>query len=109
MNKTPAHPDDLMTVSISLAFQAKRNPDIDGPPPLFAVEIEQTFEAAEATEYLERVISAIRERRLFGFTLQQQAESAVGVGDWIKKTTEEVIAEGGNLPNVQKIIARVED
>ena len=109
MNKTSAHPDDLMTVSISLAFQAKRNPDIDSPPPLFAVEIEQTFGAAEATDYLEQVISAIRERRLFGFTLQQQAESAVSVGDWIKKTTEEVIAEGGRLPNVQKIIARVED
>src|SRR5438477_239311 len=36
---------------------------------------------------------AIRERRLYGLMLQEQAESAVGAGQWIKKTIEEVIAE----------------
>jgi hypothetical protein len=109
MNKTLPHPDDHMTVSITLAFQAKLNPDIDEPPPLFATEIEQTFAAADAVDFLEQVICAIRERRLFGFTLQEQAESAVGSGGWIEKSPAEVIASGGRLPNVQKITVRVED
>jgi hypothetical protein len=38
------------------------------------------FEAAEPANYLERVVSAIGERRLFGFTLQEQAESAASSG-----------------------------
>jgi hypothetical protein len=47
---------------------------------------------------------------------QEQAESAVGAGDWIAKPVEEVIAEAAkdadtriNLPNIQKIMIRRED
>jgi len=119
MKEKPAkpvpHPDDFVTVTISLAFQAKLNPDTDDPPPLDAIEIEETFRAADATDYLEKVVSAIRERRLFGFMLQEQAESAVGAGDWIEKTFEEVIAEATaenaavRLPNVQRIKVRHDD
>jgi hypothetical protein len=47
----------------------------------------------EAADYLENVVNAIRERRLFGFMMQESAESAVAAGDWIEKTIEEVIAE----------------
>jgi hypothetical protein len=87
------HPDDFMVVSVGLAFQAKQNPDVDDPPPFDATEIEETFRAADAADYLEKLVGAIRERRLYGFMLQEQAESAVGAGDWIEKTIEEVIAE----------------
>jgi hypothetical protein len=60
------HPDDLMIVTVSLAFQAELNPEVDDPPPFDAIEIEETLTAADASHYLERVVSAIRERRLTG-------------------------------------------
>jgi hypothetical protein len=109
------HTDDLMAVSICLTFQAKLNPDADDPPPFHTTEIEETFRAADAADFLEKVVGAIRERRLYGFMLQEQAESAVGAGDWIEKTIEEVIAEattenvGVRLPNVQRIKLRHDD
>ena len=109
------HPDDFMIVGISLAFQAKLNPEADDPPPFDATEIEETFRAADAADYLERVVSAIRERRLYGFMLQEQAESAVRAGQWIEKTIEEIIAEATaengdvRFPNVQKIKLRHDD
>ena len=109
------HPDDFMIVGISLAFQAKLNPEVDDPQPFDAPEIEETFTAADAADYLEKVVSAIRERRLYGFMLQEQAECAVGAGDWIKKSIEEVIAEATaenaavRLPNVQRIKVRRDD
>lgn len=119
MKEKPAkpvpHPDDFVTVTISLAFQAKLNPDTDDPPPLGAAEIEDTFRAAEATDYLEKLISAIRERRLYGLLVQEQAQSAVGAGQWIGKTLAEVFAEAtaenvrARLPNVQRIKVRQND
>ena len=109
------HPDDLMIVTVALTFQAKLNPEVDDPPPFDASEIEETFKAADAADYLEKVISAIRERRLYGFMLQEQAESAVGAGFWIKKTIEEVFAEATaenvkvRLPDVQIVGLRHND
>ena len=109
------HPDDFMVVSVCLAFQAKRNPEVDDPPPFDTTAIEETFTAADAADYLEKVVSAIRERRLYGFMLQEQAECAVGAGDWIEKSIEEVIAEATaenvdvRFPNVQKIKLRHDD
>jgi hypothetical protein len=109
------HPDDFMIVAIALAFQAKLNPEVDDPPPFNVTEIGETFRAADAADYLEKVVSAIRERRLFGFMLQEQGESAVGAGQWIEKTIDEVIAEartenaGVRLPNVQIIKMRHDD
>jgi hypothetical protein len=82
-----------MIVAVSLAFQAKLNPEVDDPMPLDAIGYDETFATADAADYLEKVVSAIRERRLYGFMLQEQAESAVGAGDWIEKTIEDVIAE----------------
>jgi gamma-glutamyl:cysteine ligase YbdK (ATP-grasp superfamily) len=64
---------------------------------------------------LEKLISAIRERRLYGLLVQEQAESAVGAGQWIEKTVEEIIAEATaenvdvRLPNLQKIKLRNDD
>jgi hypothetical protein len=103
------HPDDFMIIAVCLAFQAKLNPAVEDPPPFDATEIEETFTAADAADYLEKVVSAIRERRLYGFMLQEQAESAVGAAQWIEKTTEDIIAEtrteniAVRLPNLQKI------
>jgi hypothetical protein len=114
--KSSPHPDDLILVGIYFVFQANLNPDIADPTPLLAPELEQTFEAAEAADYLDKVSEAIRERRLFGFLFQEQAESAVGAGEWIAKPLEEVIAEAAedtdiriSLPNLQKIKIRPED
>jgi hypothetical protein len=110
-----SHPDDLMVVSVCLAFQAKLNPDDDDPPPFDATEIEQSFGVHDAGEYLEKVVVAIRERRLYGFFQQELAESAVGAGQWVAKTTEDVITEARTenatvrLPNLQKIKRRTED
>ena len=107
-----SHPDDLMAVSICLTFQAKLNPDDDNPPPLHTTALEETFDAADAADYLEKVVSAIRARRLYGFLLQEQAESAVCARQWIKQTIEEVVAEattenvGVRLPNVQRFKVR---
>ena len=109
------HPDDFMIVGVSLAFQAKLNPEADDPPPFDAIETEETFTAADAADYLEKVVSAIRERRLYGFMLQEQAEFAVGAGQWIEKPIEEVFAEATaenaavRLPNVQIIKVRDDD
>ena len=109
------HADDFMVVSVGLTFQAKPSPDDDDPPPLHTTAIEETFTAADAADYLEKVVGAIRERRLYGLMLQEQAESAVGAGQWIKKTIEEVIAEAttenlrARLPNVQRIKVRHDD
>jgi hypothetical protein len=91
--KPMPHPDDFMVVTVGLAFQAKLNPEVEDPMPFDAIGMEETFAAADAADYLEKVVSAIRERRLYGFMSQEQAESAVGAGDWIEKTIEDVIAE----------------
>jgi hypothetical protein len=98
-----------MVVGISLAFQAKTNPEVEDPQPFDAMEIEETFRAADAADYLEKVVSAIRERRLYGFMQQECAECAVGARDWSEKTPAEVIAEAAadkvsvKLPHLQKI------
>jgi hypothetical protein len=103
------HPDDFMVVGIYLAFQAKPNPEVEDPQQLDVTEMEETFGAADAADYLERMVSAIRERRLYGFMQQECAESAVGAREWIEKPFEEVIAEATaekvnvKLPNLQKI------
>jgi hypothetical protein len=107
--QTVPHPDDFMVVGISLAFQAKPNPEVEDPQPLDLTGMEETFGAADAVDYLERVLSAIRERRLYGFMLQECAESAVGARDWIEKTSAEIISEATaenvsvKLPNLQKV------
>src|ERR1700749_583842 len=62
-----SHPDDLIVVGIRFSFQAKENPDGDDRLPLPAVDIEQTFEARDSVEFLDEVVAAIRDRRLFGF------------------------------------------
>jgi hypothetical protein len=79
------------------------------------VTLQDANTAADAADYLEKVVGAIRERRLYGFMLQEQAECAVGAGQWIKQTIEEVVAEattetvGVRLPNVQRIKLRHDD
>ena len=94
MGTPEPHPDDFILITVSLEFQAKLNPKVSDPFPFETTTgIENTLSAAGAADYLEKVVSAIRERRLYGFMLQDAAESAVSAGEWIEKTTEEVIAE----------------
>jgi hypothetical protein len=87
------HPDDFIIVTISIDFQAKINPEADDPMPFDSTGFQYTLPAAEAVDYLEEVVSAIRQRRLYGFMVQENAEAAIGAGDWIEKTTEELLAE----------------
>jgi hypothetical protein len=91
--KPVPHPDDFMIVTVSLEFRAKPNPEVGDPPPFDMTELEYTPPAGETADYLQKVANAIRERRLYGFMVQDFAESAVGAGDWIEKTTAEVLAE----------------
>jgi DMSO/TMAO reductase YedYZ molybdopterin-dependent catalytic subunit len=89
------HPDDYMVVTLTIEFRAKLNPEVEDPLPFEMTELEYTPPTDEAAAYLEEVINAIRQRRLYGFMVQEIAESAVSAGDWIEKTTAEVIAEAG--------------
>ena len=91
--KPMRHPDDFMVVTVSLEFRAKLNPEVKDPPPFDLTEVEYTPPKEEAADYLENVVNAIRAKRLYGFMVQEIAESAVGAGDWIEKSIEEVIAE----------------
>ena len=88
--KRPApHPDDFMTVTLGLYFQAKLNPKANEPPTLELTGFVSTQEASNAADYLEDIARAIRERRLYGLMAQKAAESAVGAGEWIEKTAAE--------------------
>ena len=91
--KPVPHPDDFMVVTVSLEFRAKPNPEVGDPPQFDTTALEYTPPAGEAADYLQKVVNAIRERRLYGFMVQDFAESAVGAGDWIEKTIAEVLAE----------------
>jgi hypothetical protein len=87
------HPDDLMVVTVSLELRATLNPDVKDPLPFDMAEFQSTLPAGAAVDFLEKVVSAIRERRLYGLMVQEIAENAVGAGDWIKKTNAELLAE----------------
>jgi hypothetical protein len=94
MTKKPQkHPDDLMVITVSLELRAKLNPEVKDPLPFDIAEFQSTLTAGAAVDFLEKVVSAIRERRLYGLMVQEIAENAVGAGDWIKKTDAEVLAE----------------
>jgi hypothetical protein len=95
MTKKPQkHPDDLMVVTVNLEFRAKLNPEVEDPLPFDMAEFQSTLPAGAAVDFLEEVVSAIRERRLYGFMVQETAENAVGAGDWIEKTDAELRAHG---------------
>jgi hypothetical protein len=91
--KPTPHPDDFMTVTVSLEFRAKPNPEVEDPQTFELTEVEYTPPKEVAADYLEEVANAIRGRRLFGFMMQRNAENAVGAGEWIEKTLEDAIAE----------------
>jgi hypothetical protein len=87
------HADDLMVVTLSLELRAKLNPEAVDPLPFDMAEFQSTLPAGAAVDFLEKVVSAIRERRLYGYMVQEIAENAVGAGDWIKKTNDDLLAE----------------
>jgi hypothetical protein len=87
------HPDDFMSVTIALDFRAKLNPNVRDPPPIDTTGCQCTLPAVAAADYLEQVVKAIRERRLYGFMVQDAAESAVGCGEWMKMTNDHLLDE----------------
>jgi hypothetical protein len=86
-------PDDFMVVTLSLDFQAKLNPKADNPQPFETTGLQYSMPASEAVDYLEAVVRAAREKRLYAFMIQDSAECAVRAGEWIEKTVEEILAE----------------
>jgi hypothetical protein len=91
--KAKPHPDDFLCVSLALDFRAKLNPSADDPPPFNFMGFESTMRASDAADFLQSVLHAIRGRRLYGFLVQQAAESAVGAGEWIEQSPEDTFAE----------------
>ena len=87
------HPDDFMVVTIDLEFRAKVNPDKPAPPPMDSISVTVCLPAEEDTaDFLEDIAEAIRERRLYGFMVQEAAESPVGCGEWIGKALDDVLS-----------------
>jgi hypothetical protein len=91
--KERLHPDDMMVVTVALDFQAKIDPTDSDAPPFETTAVELCLPAAEAAEYVQEVLDAIKGRRLYGFMVQELATSAVDAGQWIKKPLEELRAE----------------
>jgi hypothetical protein len=90
-NAAKPHPDDFMSITIALAFQAKAKRANE--PPLGVTETEITLPACEAADYLDGVLKAIRERRLYAHMLAEAAESHILAGQWLGLTMKEIIAE----------------
>lgn len=91
------HPDDFMLVNIDLKFCAKVNPDVVDPPPVDVCQINMCLPADDATaDLLEEIADAIRQRRLFGFVMQESAALSVGTNEWIRNTAEDM-AHGDNV------------
>ena len=82
------HPDDLMAVSVALDFQAKFNPKADDPPPFDSMGFQTTLSAADAADYLESIVRAIRERRLYGFMVQSCAENPLVLANGSRRLPE---------------------
>ena len=82
----------LKQVTVALKFNAQVNPKDDGAPPLGVTETEITLEAVEAADYLEQVLAAARERRLYGLMVAEAAESHVASGSWVGLTIDDVLA-----------------
>jgi len=61
--------------------------------PFETTGLQYSMGATEAVDYLEAVVRAVREKRLYGFMVQDAAECAVQAGDWIGKTVEEILEE----------------
>lgn len=92
------HPDDFMVVMIGLEFRAKENPANNYPHPLDSVTSYTVCLPAEddTADWLEDIAEAIRNRTLYGFMAQEAATNPVACGEWIAKTTEEIIAEASD-------------
>jgi hypothetical protein len=91
--RTP-HPDDFIIVDLTLKFRAKLNPEEEDAPPVVSTNVGFWGQVGEAADYLERVLSAIRERRLYGFMAQDAAEGPVDAGQWIAMSNEELLTDG---------------
>ena len=81
------HPDDFIEVHATLKFRAKVNPEATDPAPVVWTDVGIELSAAHAADFLEDVVRATRERRLYGFMLQYSAEGQAD--DWLKGTVED--------------------
>jgi hypothetical protein len=89
-----AHPDDFFAITVCLEFRAKTNPTIIDPMPIDGtVEWSCTEAPPKAVIILQQVIDAIREKRLYGFMMQESAKNPVGSKEWIAKTLEDLMTE----------------
>lgn len=77
--KPPVHIDDLMCITVEIELRAKGN--VDG----FHCGTAGCMPASECVEYLETVIKAIKERRLYGWVCQESAQAAVETGEFVEE------------------------
>lgn len=92
-NQSIPHPDDFMVVTISLEIRAKTNPDFDDPSDVGIIAHKRVLAASRVEEFLAQVLSAVRERRLYGLMAQAAAESSVGSGEWIATEINDLMAD----------------
>jgi hypothetical protein len=93
IEKQISHPDDFMVVRIGLELRARSNPNVENPAGLETIMHERVLGAARAADYVERVLGAIRDRRLYGLMMQLAAESSVGASEWVAMEVHDSIAE----------------
>ena len=90
--KSIPHPDNFMVLDIGLKFRGKLGPNIEDAPAL-EISHRRVLAASRAEQFLERVLSAVRERRLYGLAAQAIAESSVGAGEWVAVEITDLMAD----------------
>ena len=83
--------DDLMSVTIIIDFHAKAAST--RPVDVGCMSYEATMLPTDAAVFMETIIDAINEERLFGWMQQESATGAIEAGDWVGKTIEDQLAE----------------
>ncbi len=84
------HVDDLMTVTITLDFNAKAVSD--RPVDVGCEAYSVSLPPGDAACLMEELVEAINGDRLFGWMQQESAANAVESGEWVEKTIEELFA-----------------
>jgi len=87
------HPDDFMSVTISIDFDAKANPMNPDTEKMIPLSMQFTLPANEISEDLQDILDAIEERRLYGFVCQRCAQMNIEVGEWVEKSFADKVAE----------------
>jgi hypothetical protein len=107
--------DEFMVITLITEFRGKLHPKFKAEEEK-AGEVPQldhikachyTLPAGEdGAVYLEKIVKAIREKRLYGFMIQDSADSHCSAKEWVELTNDDVFADGGMPPYVLGFTAR---